>query len=84
MNIEKRDADRELVWRCTGDQGDWTGTLLTWRLSPDADGTILRFVQSEWKSYSDYCAMCNSTWGELMYRLKAYVEGKTPGPHWRE
>lgn len=25
-----------------------------------------------------------SLWGELMYRLKAYAEGKHPGPHWTE
>ena len=29
-------------------------------------------------------AICNSSWGELMYRLKKYVEGKNPGPHWTE
>ena len=29
-------------------------------------------------------AACNSTWGELMYRLKANVGGKNPGPRWRE
>jgi hypothetical protein len=28
--------------------------------------------------------MCNSTWGELMYRLKGYLEGENPGPHWTE
>jgi hypothetical protein len=27
---------------------------------------------------------CNSTWGELMYRIKDYLEGRNPGPHWRE
>ena len=33
---------------------------------------------------TDMVASCNSTWGELMYRLKGFVEGKNPGPHWRE
>ena len=33
---------------------------------------------------TDMVATCNSTWGELMYRLKAHAEGKNPGPHWRE
>jgi hypothetical protein len=28
----------------------------------------------------DYFVSCNTTWGELMYRLKAAAEGKTPGP----
>src|SRR5262245_53306481 len=29
-------------------------------------------------------AICNSSWGELMHRLKDYVEGRNPGPHWKE
>ena len=29
-------------------------------------------------------AMCNSSWGELMHRLKGYAEGKNPGPLWTE
>jgi hypothetical protein len=33
---------------------------------------------------TDMVATCNSTWGELMYRLKDHVEGRNPGPHWRE
>ena len=35
-----------------------------------------------WRSTEGYFAVCNSTWGELMYRLKDYVEGKRPGPRW--
>jgi hypothetical protein len=36
------------------------------------------------KVYAALVATCNSTWGELMYRLKGYVDGKNPGPHWRQ
>ena len=53
-------------------------------LTSKENGTILRFAQSKCKAYSDLCATCNSTWGELMYRLKDYVEGRNPGPHWKE
>ena len=27
---------------------------------------------------------CNSMWGNLMYRLKGYVEGMNLGPQWTE
>jgi len=47
-------------------------------------GFILRFTHGGWKSATDFFAMCNSTWGELMYRLKGYLEGNTPGPRWTE
>jgi uncharacterized protein YndB with AHSA1/START domain len=84
MTIDKLEPGKRLVWSCHGDQPEWAGTVLTWDLSPEGGGTTLRFTQSGWKSASEMYAMCNSTWGELMYRLKDYVEGRNPGPHWKE
>ena len=84
MKIENREPDKRLIWKCHGDDPEWTGTTLTWGLSPKGEGTTLRFTHGDWKSANDYYAMCNATWGELIYRLKNYVEGKNPGPHWRE
>ena len=84
MTIDKLDPGKRVVWSCHGDHPEWNGTLLSWELTPQDGGTTLRFTQNGWKSVSDFCAMCNSTWGELMYRLKDYVEGKNPGPHWKE
>jgi uncharacterized protein YndB with AHSA1/START domain len=72
------------VWSCHGDHPEWNGTVLTWEMTPQDGGTTLRFTQSGWKAITDFCATCNSTWGELMYRLKDYVEGRNPGPHWKE
>jgi uncharacterized protein YndB with AHSA1/START domain len=63
---------------------EWVDTTLTWPVTPEGTGSLLRFTQSGWKAMTDMVATCNSTWGELMYRLKDYVEGKNPGPHWRE
>ncbi len=42
--------------------------------------TRLRFTHADWKAETDYFIDCTATWGELMYRLKATVEGKNPGP----
>jgi len=36
-----------------------------------------------WKGETDYFVACTTTWGELMYRLKAVAEGKRPGPLFR-
>jgi uncharacterized protein YndB with AHSA1/START domain len=84
MTIASLDPDRRVVWRCNGDNPEWQGTTLTWKIEPENDGCRLRFTQSGWKEMTDMVAICNSTWGELMYRLKNYVEGKSPGPHWVE
>jgi uncharacterized protein YndB with AHSA1/START domain len=84
MKIDKLEETKRVVWSCHGDPPEWDGTTLTWELSPQREGTTLHFTHGNWKSATDYYAMCNSTWGELVYRLKDYVEGKNPGPHWKE
>jgi uncharacterized protein YndB with AHSA1/START domain len=84
MKIEKLDPGKRVVWSCHGDNPEWAGTVLTWELTPEDDDTTLRFTHSDWKAITDLCAICNSTWGELMYRLKNYVEGRNPGPLWKE
>jgi len=84
MKIEKLDPGKQVVWTCHGDHPEWAGTILTWNITREDDGSILRFTHSGWKSISEFCATCNSSWGELMYRVKDYVEGRNPGPHWKE
>jgi uncharacterized protein YndB with AHSA1/START domain len=84
MTIEKLDPGKRVVWSCHGDHPEWDGTVLTWELSPQDGSTTLRFNHSNWKAASDFYATCNSSWGELMHRLRDYVEGRNPGPHWKE
>jgi len=84
MRIETLEPGKAVVWSCHGDQTEWEGTTLAWSIAADNGGSVLRFTQSGWKSASDYYAMCNSTWGELMYRMKDYLEGRNPGPRWKE
>src|SRR6266849_10044484 len=84
MNIEELLPGKRVVWRCHGDHPEWDGTRLIWNISEEDSGTMLRFTHSGWKSMSDFCCSCNSTWGELMYRMKDYLEGRNPGPHWRK
>jgi hypothetical protein len=42
--------------------------------------TTVRFTRADWKEETDYFVSCTTTWGELMFRLKAAAEGKAPGP----
>jgi hypothetical protein len=69
----------ETEWVCdTGDE--WNGTHLRFRIEAGKSGSVLRFSHSGWRGETDYFVMCNTTWGELMYRLKAVAEGKTASP----
>jgi uncharacterized protein YndB with AHSA1/START domain len=67
-------------WKCQSGE-EWNGTVLLFDLLPQKEGrTLLRFSHMDWRAETDYFVACTTTWGELMFRLKAAAEGKTPGP----
>jgi hypothetical protein len=66
-------------WACeSGDE--WGGTRIVFRLEARGVGTMLRFTHGGWRAETDYFTSCNTTWGELMFRVKAAAEGKSRGP----
>lgn len=66
-------------WICETGQ-EWSGTHIVFRLESRASATLLRFSHAGWQSETDYFTNCNTTWGELMFRLKAAADGKSRGP----
>ena len=66
-------------WVCQSGQ-EWQDTHLVFDTASKDGGTMLRFAHADWKAETDYFISCNTTWGELMFRLKACAEGKEPGP----
>ena len=66
-------------WMCeTGEE--WSGTEIRFKLERRPSGTLVRFTHGGWQSETDYFISCNTTWGELMFRLKSAAEGKPRGP----
>ncbi len=59
---------------------EWVGTTMTFKLSPQDAGTRIDFVHGGWKRSDGDMPICNTTWGDLMYRLKDYLEGHPRGP----
>jgi hypothetical protein len=73
------ETSRKAHWLCqTGKE--WSGTRLLFDLAEQKGQTQVRFTHADWQAETDYFVACNTTWGELMFRLKAVAEGKTPGP----
>ena len=66
-------------WVCESGQ-EWSGTHIVFQLERRASGTLLLFTHAAWQSETAYFVSCNTTWGELMFRLKAAAEGKSRGP----
>lgn len=80
MRVAQLESPHRLVWECLGDPDEWAGTTLTWDIKPEEQGSRLRFVHSQWQATDGMFAFCNSTWGELMFRLRRHLEGESPGP----
>jgi uncharacterized protein YndB with AHSA1/START domain len=83
MRIEELEPEH-LKWTCIEGPEEWKGTELTFDLDPDPDGTGIIFTHAKWQSIEGMFAMCNTTWGELMHRLRDAAEGKKPGPHFKK
>jgi len=66
-------------WICESGK-EWSGTHIVFRLEAGGPGTVLRFAHTGWQSATDYFVSCNTTWGGLMFRLKAAAEGNSSGP----
>jgi len=67
-------------WACQSGE-EWNGTKLLFDLLPQKEGrTLVRFSHADWRAETDYFVACTTTWGHLMFRLKAAAEGKTTGP----
>jgi len=65
-------------WLCKSGQ-EWQGTKLIFALTQDKN-TQLRFTHAGWQEETEYFLSCNTTWGGLLFRLKAAAEGKAQGP----
>jgi uncharacterized protein YndB with AHSA1/START domain len=84
FRIEKQEQPHQLRWlgvKAEKMPDEWVGTVLEVEISPAGEGkTRMRFGHKNWKSTEGAFEMCNTTWGELMYRFKDYCEGKGRGP----
>ena len=79
LKTQAGEPPRRAEWLCKSGQ-EWAGTRLVFQLEPAGEATQLRFTHAGWHASTDYFVSCNTTWGELMFRLKAAAEGKSPGP----
>ena len=79
LKLLRATAPIETDWLCQSG-GEWQETKLQFRLQPNDRRTLLRFTHAGWRCETDYFVSCNTTWGELMFRLKAAAEGKPVQP----
>ena len=82
MRIDAMSAPAKLRWTCLAGPDQWVGTGIGFDLEPaEKGGTTLHFKHSGWRTRDGHFPTSNTTWGHLMHRLRAYAEGKSPGPY---
>jgi uncharacterized protein YndB with AHSA1/START domain len=72
-------APLEAEWLCTTGK-EWAGTKLIFKLEKNGAKSTVRFTHAGWAAETPYFISCNTTWGGLMFRLRAAAEGKSQGP----
>ena len=81
MRVDELVAGRRVKWACQGDLEEWVDTEVEFHIGWADDGGVdMHFAHRGWRSLAGDYARCNTTWGALMYRLKATAEGQSPGP----
>ena len=80
LHLREIAAPLRAHWLCQSGK-EWGGTRLLFDLSEQKGQTLLRFTHAGWQAETDYFVACTTTWGELMFRIKAVAEGNTSGSH---
>jgi uncharacterized protein YndB with AHSA1/START domain len=79
LKLEADEPNSQVRWHCeTGKE--WAGTHIVFQLEARGSNTLLRFIHSGWAAETEYFTSCNTTWGELVFRLKSAAEGRPRGP----
>ena len=85
MEIQLLEPPAVVLWHCVGgNSSEWIGTTQEFRLEPQSDGEILlKFCHAGWRPDSEYCYLCNTTWGHLLVCLKDYAEHGVANPYFK-
>lgn len=79
LKLAQQEPPNAARWSVRAD-GEWNGTRLLFSIESHDGGSRLNFTHADWAAASPYFIECNTTWGELMFRLKDAAEGKPRGP----
>jgi hypothetical protein len=84
FRVDEQVPGERVLWTGVPGEGmpaEWIGTQIVVSIAKvDGGRTRLRFRHAAWKSADGMYAVCNTTWGELMYRLRDWCEKKGRGP----
>jgi len=79
VRLAKSAPPSQAEWACLNGK-EWEGTKLLFLLGESKGQSYLRFTHAGWEKATDYFVSCSTTWGALMFRIKAAAEGRPRGP----
>lgn len=79
LRIASHAPRKKIVWKCETGR-EWADTTLEFELEKRTRSTLVHLTHRGWREETEYFRQCNTTWGELLFRLKAAAEGGKPGP----
>ena len=72
VEVMSFEAPTRTGWRVSASfRPEWVGTMIEFELSPDGDGTCLRFAHRGFPAADDDYAVCTTGWGIYLGRLAA-------------
>jgi uncharacterized protein YndB with AHSA1/START domain len=81
FEIAELDQNKKVYWISRQGPAQWTGTSVTWQLTPVHNGTQLVFTHDGFAQVDTVYESTRGNWGYFLDSLKSYLEtGKgTPG-----
>ncbi len=85
MEVTVLDPGRLVRWRCVAHPSgtEWIGTVLSFDLRLENEGTVVRFSHQNWPGAGDFFRFCSVRWALYLISLKKFVEtgAGNPWPH---
>jgi len=81
MEVTELVVDQHVGWHCLGNSPEWVNTNITFDLSQDNDGAVVRFAHRDWKSTEGIFGVCSYDWAQYLRSLKVYLETGSGHPH---
>lgn len=80
MKVLELEPEKRVVWEVIQGPPDWVGTRVIWDLTPEGDGTTIRFKHQGWREQVDFMGHCSMKWGTFLMSLKQLHEAGKGAP----
>jgi uncharacterized protein YndB with AHSA1/START domain len=83
LRVDEAGEPQRLRWHCVGGPPQWVDTDIAFALSPTAagDGTTVYFDHVGWREADQMFRIVTFGWGQVLARLKGFLDSGKPVPY---